>query len=259
MSADESKIRPQNVNNLIIWCNVALGTLRSPDFVGSFSVNSKLTRRKLIATSGALLTSACGISPMVRNAYDAARFLTVGMPDVEISRSLVDQIPYASISAKVGKGPRSLLILGRYEGTDLYWLSADNATVVTRAGRVVKTAGFPENIKSTHYHDIDPIDRHLHKPESPRRFSRAIDIDKGDLYGLILDSKFEPRGEVSISIVDFNLRTVLYEEINTARTLNWSFSNYYWVDVFDGFVWKSVQHIARGFPPIEIEVLKPAA
>ena len=199
------------------------------------------------------------MGPVLQNAYDAARFLTVGMPDVEVTRAIVNQIPYASISAKIGKGPRSLLILGRYDGDDLHWLSADNATVVTRGGRVVKTSGFPDNIRSTQYLDPDPIARRLHLLNAPRHFSRSMDFDAGSLYGLVVDSEFHNRGEIEISIAELNLRTVLIEEVNKARTINWEFSNYYWVDVFDGFVWKSVQYISRTFPPIEIEVLKPAA
>ena len=218
-----------------------------------------LTRRNLVSLGGAFWLSACDISPVLRNAYDAARFLTIGMPDVEISRAIVDNIPYASISAKVGKGPRSLLILGRYDGTDLHWLSADNATVVTRSGRVVKTSGFPENIRATHFHASDPIAQNLHKQGSQSQFSRSVDIDIGGLYGLVIDSNFRSHGNVTIEIADLSLRTILLEEVNTARTINWKFSNYYWIDVFDGFVWKSIQHIARSFPPIEIEVLKPAA
>lgn len=218
-----------------------------------------VTRRNLLVAGSAFALAGCGVGPVLRNAYDAARFLTVGMPDVEITREVVDKIPYASISAKVGKGPRSLLILGRYDGEDLHWLSADNATVVTRAGRVVKTSGFPENVKATNYLDVDPVSQGLHELSEPRGFSRAIDIDKGNLYGLVLDSRFVPRGKASITIAEFDLKTILVEEINAARSINWKFSNYYWVDSVDGFVWKSVQHIARSFPPIEIEVLKPAA
>jgi len=217
------------------------------------------TRRSFVSLSSAFLASACEVSPVLRNAYDAARFLTVGMPDVEISRAVVDNIPYASISAKVGKGPRSLLILGRYAGDDLHWLSADNATVVTRGGRVVKTSGFPENLKATTYLDSDPVAGQLHLPNAPRRFRRSVDIDANNLFGLVVDSEFTKVNETEISIIELDLRTVLIKEVNRAQSINWSFSNYYWVDVFDGFVWRSVQHIARSFPPIEIEVLKPAA
>tara|TARA_Y100001960_G_C14746763_1_gene866073 strand:- start:447 stop:1115 length:669 start_codon:yes stop_codon:yes gene_type:complete len=222
-------------------------------------VYNLVTRRNLLISSSAFALTSCGTSPVWQNAYDVVRFMTMGMPDVEITREIIDKIPYASISAKIGRGPRSILILGRYDGEDLHWLSADNATVITRSGRVVKTAGFPENMKATNYLGDDPVSRDLHKLSESRAFSRSIDLDKGKLYGLVLDSRFVSQGEHVITIAGINLKTILVEEITSARNLNWNFSNFYWADKIDGFVWKSVQHIARGFPPVEIEVLKPAA
>ena len=53
--------------------------------------------------------------------------------------------------------------------------------------------------------------------------------------------------------------TILVREKNSARTLNWRFDNLYWVDPADGFVWKSRQVIARSFPPVHFEILKPPA
>ena len=216
-------------------------------------------RRRFIAFGAAALATGCQASPLLRNFRETARFLAFGHPDVEITRQLVDRIPYASISAKVGRGPRSLLILGRRERRDLHWLSADRATVVTRHGRVVATAGFPENIRATHSSGEDPLGGSPHRLARAVGFSRTVDIDKGNRYGLPIESTLTPLGAARIEIVDLELETVLVEEANSARAVNWSFRNYYWIDRLDGFVWKSVQHIARSFPPIEIEVLKPAA
>jgi hypothetical protein len=41
--------------------------------------------------------------------------------------------------------------------------------------------------------------------------------------------------------------------------LDWKFSNTFWVDTVSGIAWRSEQHFAPGLPPLEIEVLKPAA
>ena len=71
-------------------------------------------------------------------------------------------------------------------------------------------------------------------------------------------SVFEPLGPITLTILEIEFDTVLVRERNTAKTMRWSYDNYYWVDAYDGFVWKSVQHIVRKFSPIEIEVLKPA-
>ncbi len=216
-------------------------------------------RRQFIAFGAAALATGCQTSPLLGNFYEAVRFLAFGQPDVEITRQLIDKIPYASISAKIGRGPRSLLVLGRMERRDLHWLSADRATVVTRHGRVVATAGFPENIRATNSLSEDPLGESPHRLARTVGFSRTVDIDKGNHYGLPIESTFTPLGAARIEIVDLELETVLVEEANSAHAVDWSFHNYYWVDKLDGFVWKSVQHVARSFPPIEIEVLKPAA
>jgi hypothetical protein len=85
-----------------------------------------------------------------------------------------------------------------------------------------------------------------------------IDIDTENRFGIPIRSSFEMIGPKIIEISGIKIKTVLVRELNTAFSINWSFTNFYWVDEFDGFIWKSRQHIARSFPPIEFEVLKPA-
>lgn len=204
------------------------------------------------------MVAGCVESPAFFNAFDAVKYSIVGFPEKPIKRDLVTKIPYASISAKVGSGPRSILILWRREHEDLHWMSADRAIVVTRHGRVVKTYGFPENLKATQGGGRDPVNKTLHDPKAPLDFNRSIDMDVDNRYGIPIKSVFESVGPRNITIAELEIKTILFVEKNTARTINWSFTNYFWVDAFDGFIWKSRQHIARGFSPIEIEVLKPA-
>jgi hypothetical protein len=221
-----------------------------------------LTRRGFLTGSMALLAAGCLESPIVMNFASAYKFAVGGLPDVPISRDQVGKIPYASISAKIGRGPRSLMILWRVAGNEQHWMSADRAVLVTRGGRVVKTAGFPENLKDTNMLGEDPLAEGLHQLEEKVTFSRTIDLidlDRGHHYGSPIDSTLTPLGPRTITIVDIDFETILVREYNRAKTLTWNFTNYYWVDRFDGFVWKSLQHIARSFPPVEIEILKPAA
>lgn len=186
----------------------------------------------------------------------AARLAIVGHPDTPISREVVNGIPYASIAAKIGKGPRSLLVLWRTEQEDLHWLSADGAAIVTRGGRVVKTAGLPTTIRNTVPRSPDPVAAGLHRGENRVYFDREIDlIPEGTV---VMSSDFRELGPRSITIADIEFDTILIEERVAVRGLSWSFTNLYWVDPVDGFVWRSRQTISRDFPPIEIDVLKPA-
>jgi hypothetical protein len=228
-------------------------------------MKTKVTKiSKVYFASAMLLTlGGCAELPLVANAAEAITYAVIGAPDSEINRDLVNSIPYASISAKIGSGPRSFLVLGKLENGLEHWFSADNAVIVTRNGRIVQTAGFPENLRNTSFTGHDPVNRLLHKKryssnKMPLAFMRLMDIDVENRFGVPIRSKFEILGPNEIEIAGVNVKTVLVKESNIAFTINWSFTNYYWVDAFDGYIWKSRQHVARSFPPIEIEILKPA-
>ncbi len=221
--------------------------------------SAAISRRAFVSALGASIVAGCGENPLGSNLVRAVRFSFVGQPDAPFDRTTVSNLPYASIAAKIGKGPRSLLILTRMENEDLLWASADNVIIATRKGRVVRTAGLPENLRKTVSLTPDPVAQGLHEVNDGETYGRTIDLDLGNYYGLQITSEFEVVGPRDITITEIDFETILVREKNVARTLNWSFENLYWVDPADGFVWKSRQHIARSFPPIVIEALKPAA
>jgi hypothetical protein len=223
------------------------------------SVNSAMSRRAFFTMISAGAMSGCADSPVLVNAYDALKFLALGLEGEEISRENINKIPYASISAKIGKGPRSMLVLGRKSGSELHWFSSDNAVIVTANGRIIKTAGFPENITNTVFGNPDPVNRQFHKKNFPEYSHRSIDIDTDQQFGIPVLSRYKVLGQREISISKIIIKTVLVQEYNISKTVNWNFINYYWVDIYDGFIWKSRQHISRSFSPIDIEILKPSS
>ena len=220
-----------------------------------------LTRRQALVGCGATLgLVGCGESRLGQTLVDAYRMSVSGFPDVTISRKTISNLPYASIAAKIGRGPRSILILWREDRGELHWLSADNAAVVTRGGRVVRTAGFAETLVDTRMSGPDPVASGLQGLSGDKVMTRHVDIrGTEEHHGLPLQSEFRVVRSTKIQIVDLTFDTILVEERVQAAYLDWQFTNLYWVDPADGFVWKSRQQIARTFPPIVIEVLKPAA
>ena len=221
--------------------------------------SAAITRRAFVSALGASIVAGCGENPLGSNLVRAMRFSFIGQPDAPFDRATVNNLPYASIAAKIGKGPRSLLILSRLEREDLLWASADNVIIATRRGRVVRTAGLPENLRQTISFTPDPVAEGLHEASGGETYVRFIDLDLENHYGLQVNSRFEVVGPEEITITEIDFDTILVREKNEAGALNWSFENLFWVDPADGFVWKSRQHIARTFPAIEIEALKPAA
>ncbi len=220
---------------------------------------SDLTRRSIILGLPALAgLAACGKIPALDGALALAKAITFGFPDMPLSREKIDQIPYATAYAKLGWGPRTLIVLDNYEGQDLRWVSPDAVALVTRQGRVIKTAGLPDNMRASRFLTTDPVAGYLHRLDEPVSCLREVDFDKDGIYGLTIDSVFETAGARRITILERAHDTILVRERCRARHVNWRFENLYWADLRTGFPWKSVQHISRHFDPVDIEILKPA-
>jgi hypothetical protein len=163
------------------------------------------------------------------------------------------------MAAKIGKGPRSLIILGRIRGEELHWFSADRAVFVTRRGRLIRTAGFPANLRNTRLMDDDPVASLGNKKPPAGSFRRLVDLVPANDYGILITSKLEAFGPQTIEIAELRFDTEVFREDCAARELDWKFQNWYWVDPKNSLIWKSTQHIHPDIPPVELELLKPPA
>jgi len=202
--------------------------------------------------------SGCGENPMFANILDVARYATSGMPSQPIDRQKIANLPYATIAAKIGKGQKAVLVLAHNTYSQLEWVATDGATLVTRNGRLIQTSGFNDNIRGTQYDADDPLASESTELDGQMMY-RVLDMDlEGKFRSVPITSKFEVIGPRKIEIEGLMFDTVLVKEHNRAHTINWKFDNYYWLDPYNGFVWKSEQHFTRNLPPVVIEVLKPA-
>ena len=178
-------------------------------------------------------------------------------PDIKLSRAQVNNIPYATMYAKIGNAPVNLIVLGQQTGKDLHWISADHSVVVTRGGRLLKTVGLSENLVNTRLLDPDPVVSGARA--TSRSMRRLIDLSPGNHFNIKVQSNFEIEKEERISISELTFDTVVLKENCVAAELGWSFENRFWKDRKTGFVWKSIQHFSHKSPPLHLEVLKPAA
>lgn len=169
----------------------------------------------------------------------------------------VADIPYASLLAKIGSASLSSLILGNVSGEDLHWISADRAVIVTRNGRVIRTAGFPQNLNYSRPLDGDPLGSQpdVNRAAFPHR--RQLDISPGDIYGAIVTMRMRPVKAETIEILGRQHATWIFEEDCEVQGLKWFFTNTYWRDRDSGFIWRSRQHYVPSVPPMEIDVAKP--
>jgi hypothetical protein len=188
------------------------------------------------------------------NAYSTARLALGGAAAVPVTKDYITNLPYASIGARIGRGQRAMLVLGRYDGADRHWISADRAVLVTRNGRLVRTFGVGVDLRETLGLEGDPVAAATLAFDGTHR--RAVDAGLPLQYGIIVESTFEVMGRRTIEILDTSFDTLWVRERNEAQAVRWRFDNEFWFDFQSGYVWKSRQHFAPDVPPVEIEVYK---
>ena len=85
------------------------------------------------------------IAPGYFEAFESITNLIFGY-DNQIDPQIIENIPYASIKVRIGKGPEALMILQRVNGEEYTWVSADDVYIVIKNGKIIKTQGLPNNL-----------------------------------------------------------------------------------------------------------------
>ena len=200
----------------------------------------------------------CSISRTVERVATSVEFAIDGLDGVPLTRDKVAGIPYATMMGKIGRGPLSLVVLGRIDGQDLHWISADRNVFVTRGGRLMKTVGLPGNILHTLIAGLDPLAGAIADGEA-ERLVRYVDVMPGNFFGAKVFSRYEVLGPEQIDILGLTYDTILVRESNRVPAIGWKHSNLFWIGTEDGFVWRSKQHFAPKLPPLLFWITKPAA
>jgi hypothetical protein len=216
-----------------------------------------LARRLFLTGAATILCPSCG-DTWVKTVPQAMRTAFSKGDDLHVTREDIERIPYASLAVRFEDYPQALLILGRADGADLHWISNEREVIVTRRGRVVKTSGLPDDLKSTRFLTDDPVGRAAGAFASDRTCARMIDIEPRHLDGIVVRSQFDNAGSETLTILDSNLSTDVWIESNRAPVLDWEFKNRFWADSRSGFVWKSVQYVSPRLPPLELVVFRRA-
>lgn len=180
-----------------------------------------------------------------------------------LSAAQIHDIPYATLGVRIASNPRAVIVLATAEGRTLQWASADHVTFVTRDGRLLRTHGLQRDLVATRWVSTANEDPMLAFAQTgvlpPRGVYREIDLGHADEHGIAIESHFEAGKDETIVIQGREHATRRIDEIAIMRAWRWETRNSFWVDPQSGQVWRSVQQYCPEMPPIEFEVLKPAA
>jgi len=214
-----------------------------------------------LALAWALLAAGCSSGQSGNTNY--SQFLqlirqswSASMGNARINRDQAASIPYASMGYRLEGGNEGLLVLGTDNGGEQLWTSSAKVVIVTRDGRIVRTLGLE--------HDLSGLTIRAGQAPAPAAaiaapftITRLEDFPELGLYGAIVTCSARAAGRQTIKILGQPITTMRVDESCRSRKPEWSFTDNYWVDLDNGRVWRSRQHVHPKGGIIETEIFRP--
>jgi len=226
----------------------------------------KRPRSRLIRATAcgalALVAAACSSGNTGNTSYEQffqmmRQSWAAGFGEVRITREQAGAIPYASLGYRLDGGNQGLLVLATDSGGDLLWTSAAHVVIVTRDGRIVRTVGLGQDLSNVTSRDqggLPPVAAAIRAPFSSTRLEDFPDLG---LYGVRVSCRTTLAGRQSIKILGQAIAALRIAETCNSQNPDWSFTDSFWVDKDNGFVWKSRQHVHPKGSLVEIEIFRP--
>lgn len=220
--------------------------------------------RRLSALAGlslALLAAGCSSGQSGNSNYSqlwqlARQSLTASMGKARVTREQAAAIPYASMGVIQEGANQFLLVLGTDSGGEQLWTSAAKVVIVTRDGRIVRTLGLD--------HDLSGVTARGGTAPSPAQAiqgpfatTRLEDFPELGMYGVIVSCNARAAGRQTIKILGQAIATMRVDESCRSRKPEWAFTDNFWVDLDNGQVWRSRQHVHPKAGFIETEIFRP--
>ncbi|HCE1795381.1 TPA: YjbF family lipoprotein [Vibrio parahaemolyticus] len=175
--------------------------------------------------------------------------------DVELTPQEIEAVPYASAYLKIGDQKQVFVVLAFAEqnlltgNTQLKWVSADKAMVVTENGHIVKTIGLQTTNLVGIYGNVPAY-------SAPSlQYSLSYDWSDKYRYGFPAKVQRSRQGKESVITPISSTTTDVYTEVVTFTSLEKTVENQYWVNG-KGEVVKTRQHLGPNMVPVELTILK---
>jgi hypothetical protein len=163
-------------------------------------------------------------------------------------------IPFASIGIRVGDSTEGILVLATNNPQQQLWTSASHIVLQTENGRIMRTAGLEHNRTEIHL-----VKGASGGPPLQGSAETQWEEDFGDLhlYSVLVTCHSVVIGPEGVPNFTSRIPTIHVDEQCHSDTIDWTFTNSYWISPKDGFTWRSIQHISPKLDPLEIELLRP--
>jgi len=175
--------------------------------------------------------------------------------DVELTPDEIKAVPYASAYLKIGNQKQVFVVLAFAEHnpltdkTQLKWISADKAMIVTENGHIVKTVGLQTSNLAGIYGHVPAYSN------VSTTFSLSYDWSENNRYGFPASVLRTYEGKDTVNTPISSIQTDVYKETVSFTSLSKRVDNLYWVNS-SGQVIKTLQHLGPNMVPVELTILK---
>jgi hypothetical protein len=186
--------------------------------------------------------------------------------DAQKTLAQVQQSEIDIISVKRGDRAAAIMALAYLENGQHKWVSNDNAMLIMKKGRLIRTIGFSDNLLYLSNIENDPLKLLTGDSQGSRLLDPWLRIaDRtGDEYGYLIKSIFSQGKQDILQALNLQLDTIYYVETvhYNAPTeyvrLVTSWENHFWFSK-DGRLIKSIQKISPVSESLEITYLSRIA
>lgn len=179
------------------------------------------------------------------------------MGDGAITRAEAAAVPYASMGVRIGDGPENLIVLASDTGGDLLWTSKTRIVIVTRDGRIVRTVGLTHDMGSLAPQTGQTLPSPAQALKQAYVTTRSMDFPDIGAYAVIIVCSSVSVGADSVTILGNRIATARVDEHCSSVARNWDFTDSYWVDPQNAFVWRARQHLHPDGDILTTEILRP--
>ena len=190
------------------------------------------------------LLSSCGNLPItyLQN-FSSVNNVVFGFPEYEITEELFNEYENSFLKIRFGRGPHAILILAYIEDDVYEWVGSDDVRIFTLNGRIIKTAGLPNNFEI-----LKPFD----DPFSSKEVFETINLYNPDLFSATIKRSTVSR-DGSIKKLGKNMAVNRIKESFAIDTIGWKGINIFYQNASSNQIESAEQKIHPRLPVAKIE------
>ncbi len=173
-----------------------------------------------------------------------------------VTRTQAAAVPFASMAYQVEKGPQQILVLATDANGEQLWTSAAHIVLATRDGRLVRSVGLAHDLSSRGAATsgaLPPVSAAL---TAPFASSQMEDFPDMGAFGVRVNCNTRYQSRQMLTLLGTPVSTLRVDEKCAAPSLNWNFTDTYWLDAETGQVWRSIQHVHPKAGRIGLQILR---